>query len=454
MSDERPQWEIAKERHQNAERGPGRTAGPHVGDEFHDGHRLRQYPLSGRSGFIEEYKTFCDACAEQTYGSTSRAGKHWAAPADNCAHPEHAFNVSVAGVEQPTEYEQHKDNPDVVGWTKDNYGSGPDHTLCTSCAEDRRSTGQSLEPYYPLVKSRLMPKDDCSECGHSLHNGRKEASMKTQAYGETKAPVAVDTLRDENCPVCGEHDAYDGDQCQVCGFVTPPKMFQDPDLDKAKTLDLRANPATGTPNDTDPNLPPVDPTAVDGDGNVAGNVEPGAEGEEASTMQDDDDSEQGVVDGEVRSLGDEADPNAPVDPDAVDEEGNVGGPEDPEAADVHVNQGGEPFTQGPNAPQPGEPQEFMENPEGEEVAEDGQEVAEEAPVAGTPGDGMPDLLCPSCGFEADAAHPTSTPGNALEPANAGDGMLGGDVCPQCQKATLMSVGEVQEMGQMQPGVVR
>jgi hypothetical protein len=59
------------------------------------------------------------------------------------------------------------------------------------------------------------------------------------AYGETKAPADVDTLRDENCPVCGEADAWDGNVCPVCSFVAPPKQFQDPDLGMAKQLDLR-----------------------------------------------------------------------------------------------------------------------------------------------------------------------------------------------------------------------
>jgi hypothetical protein len=59
------------------------------------------------------------------------------------------------------------------------------------------------------------------------------------AYGETKAPADVDTLRDENCPVCGEADAWNGNVCPVCSFVAPPKQFQDPDLDMAKQLDLR-----------------------------------------------------------------------------------------------------------------------------------------------------------------------------------------------------------------------
>ena len=69
------------------------------------------------------------------------------------------------------------------------------------------------------------------------------------AYGETKAPADVDTLRDENCPVCGEAAAWNGDTCPVCGFVQPPQQFRDPDLDKARQVDLRKN--DGDLNGTD-----------------------------------------------------------------------------------------------------------------------------------------------------------------------------------------------------------
>jgi hypothetical protein len=59
------------------------------------------------------------------------------------------------------------------------------------------------------------------------------------AYGETIAPPKVDTLRDENCPICGEDDAYDGHQCSICGYVAPPSPFNNPDLGLASRLDLR-----------------------------------------------------------------------------------------------------------------------------------------------------------------------------------------------------------------------
>lgn len=67
----------------------------------------------------------------------------------------------------------------------------------------------------------------------------RESSLPHVAYGETKAPQDVDTLRTESCPVCGENDAFDGDRCQVCNFVQPPAMFTDPDTSVARQMDLK-----------------------------------------------------------------------------------------------------------------------------------------------------------------------------------------------------------------------
>ena len=52
---------------------------------------------------------------------------------------------------------------------------------------------------------------------------------------ETTAPEEVDTMRQEHkCPVCGEQ--MDGETCDVCGYVEPPKGMDNPDLTKAKEL--------------------------------------------------------------------------------------------------------------------------------------------------------------------------------------------------------------------------
>ncbi|WP_267716817.1 hypothetical protein [Streptomyces sp. CoH17] len=67
----------------------------------------------------------------------------------------------------------------------------------------------------------------------------KLAGLQTEAYGETTAPPAVDTLREETlCPQCGD-DGFEGLQCQWCGYAAPPEELQDPDVDAAKENDLR-----------------------------------------------------------------------------------------------------------------------------------------------------------------------------------------------------------------------
>jgi hypothetical protein len=287
-------------------------------------------------------------------------------------------------------------------------------------------------------------------------NGSGQAIDKAAgklAYGETRAPVDVDTLRDPECPVCGNDESFQGDTCQQCGFVQPPKMFQDPDLQKARLLDLRANPATGEANNTDPNL--GDPNAMD----------PNAQGDmvgmEAGQVPD----QNGVIEGEVQGLDDAA---APLDSSQIDPDGQ---PIDPAAAEGRVMQGGEPFTQGPNAPTP---QQFMDpnSPEAQDdtpidpadleaeedeedaengipTASDGQQFAPgagaDAGEVGYPGDGVPDLMCPACGFESDAASPLATSTDMNAPNANPDGMQAGDVCPQCQSAQLVSAGEVEQM---------
>lgn len=68
---------------------------------------------------------------------------------------------------------------------------------------------------------------------------RARKGTRRTAYGEQVAPPKVDTLREESCPICGEDNAYDGSRCRVCGYVAPPSPFNDPNLDKAKQIDLR-----------------------------------------------------------------------------------------------------------------------------------------------------------------------------------------------------------------------
>ena len=71
------------------------------------------------------------------------------------------------------------------------------------------------------------------------------------AFGEEKAPAEVNTLREATCPVCGEDDTFDGEKCMVCGYIKPPDQFMDPDLDKAKEVDLRQDKDKMDPEDAE-----------------------------------------------------------------------------------------------------------------------------------------------------------------------------------------------------------
>ncbi len=83
--------------------------------------------------------------------------------------------------------------------------------------------------------------DDWSYLDYARSKGwtAMNGTASKTAFGEPKAPAEVNTLREATCPVCGEEDTFDGDKCMVCGYMKPPDQFMDPDLDKAKEVDLR-----------------------------------------------------------------------------------------------------------------------------------------------------------------------------------------------------------------------
>lgn len=127
------------------------------------------------------------------------------------------------------------------------------------------------------------------------------------AYGEVKAPADVDTLREENCPVCGDKDTFDGIQCQICGFINPPEQFRDPDLDKAKTMDLRKQ--------------IVDPQLIDDNGDLQ-RVNDDGTGMPQDSGEPDDDQQEQTLDGQPLPQGD---PQM-ADPEQLDENGLLPSP--------------------------------------------------------------------------------------------------------------------------------
>jgi 8-oxo-dGTP pyrophosphatase MutT (NUDIX family) len=65
-------------------------------------------------------------------------------------------------------------------------------------------------------------------------------------------------------------------------------------------------------------------------------------------------------------------------------------------------------------------------------------------MPGTPEDGIADLFCPGCGFSADASAPMTNDDPAM-PAE-GQGLVEGDICPQCGQATMLSPNDVGMLG--------
>lgn len=314
----------------------------------------------------------------------------------------------------------------------------------------------------------------------------EDGSIRAIAYGEIKAPADVDTLREENCPVCGDKDTFDGIQCQICGFINPPEQFRDPDLDKAKKLDLRKQ--------------IVDPSLIDNNGelqrvNDDGTGMPQQDGEQPPGEEEQqlgpdgqplDEGDPQMVDPEQLDenglppspFGDQAldgtqqegpavsDRNGDgiIQPDEIDPDGNVNA--QPQMVDP--GQGGQvgprdlpgwgkdhtglPFWPGPDMPDhPGEP----DSPD-DKLGQGDDDAAPHGrmptPMVGQPGDGVPDLFCPSCGFGADATSPqTQDMGN---PQGAGDGIVSGDVCPSCQRSQLLTPGEINSNFSKAPAVER
>lgn len=213
---------------------------------------------------------------------------------------------------------------------------------------------------------------------------------RAQAYGETRVPPDVDTLRMEECPVCGEHDVWSGSRCPVCGFIVPPSLFRDPDTSKAQQVrdeldqsgevvtqpGAPGDPSTqqvGSGQDADDQLTHPDQVAPDGTPGVQ-------EGGPLPPMAQD-------------GTQDEAAGEMP--PDGQEEEAE--GAAEEEQGEEDQEQGAE------------------EESEGQELEQQGEED-ELAP--------QPDLMCPACGaaFSTDMAAQPGTP------------------CPACRQGSLQPAG--------------
>lgn len=171
--------------------------------------------------------------------------------------------------------------------------------------------------------------------------------MKTAADEKITAPPYVDTLRQEQCPVCGESSVWTGQRCPVCGFVAPPSLFRDPDTSKA--MEMRdemendpsqfpqgpADEAMGSFPDADNQLYHPDQLTPNGVPVPSGNAPDGLPQDEDSELQSPEDleeagaekeeeGEQEMAEGEAEEQGEEEQGAALVCPEC----GTQFGPED------------------------------------------------------------------------------------------------------------------------------
>lgn len=229
--------------------------------------------------------------------------------------------------------------------------------------------------------------------------------MHAQAYGETRVPPDVDTLRMEECPVCGEHDVWSGSRCPVCGFIVPPSLFRDPDVTKAQQvrdqLDQQGEVVTQPGQPGDPSTEQIG-SGDDADGQlmhpdqVAPDGTPAVQGQGGPVPA----AEPGALPPMAQPA--EGDPEAGADEQAEGEAEEEQGEEDQE-------QGAE------------------EETEGQELAQEGEEE-QLAPA--------PDLMCPACGaaFATDMAAQPGTP------------------CPACRQGSLQPAGGPPEGTEGDPEV--
>jgi len=111
-------------------------------------------------------------------------------------------------------------------------------------ADGKRISRKSYENCYGIhffeISGVFDPADETALAREIRASVEDEGLTKTaenplpQSF-ETTAPEEIDTMRQEhNCPICGEN--MDGETCDVCGYVEPPKGMDNPDLTKAKEL--------------------------------------------------------------------------------------------------------------------------------------------------------------------------------------------------------------------------
>jgi hypothetical protein len=250
----------------------------------------------------------------------------------------------------------------------------------------RQQVREHLHRQFEQLEGRPLPRRPRGDEDRMPPDPFTARRHRRTAYGETRVPPQVDTLRMDECPVCGEHNVWSGSRCPVCGFVVPPSVFRDPDTDKARQVRDQLDDAGEVTED------PQDPQGQD-----------------------------------------------------MGEEEQIGSGDDADDQLTHPDQiapDGVPVVQGEGGPVPGEDDDGQEGPPPEDEEEGGPgEIPDDGEE--DDGEGLPEedgeepgdeLECPACGttFETDAYAQPGMP------------------CPACGMANLHPIDENDDGGEFPP----
>lgn len=178
-------------------------------------------------------------------------------------HVENAYHEAARRISAMSKEPVHAHQVQAVTWmVQQRRNAAADAATVERLAKGRTTNGRRYKEQWEAYAKERFPQ----LVGPGYHT-----AVRKSAYGETKAPQDVDTLRDERCAICGNDTAFDGRECQVCGYLAPPKALGDPDVDKAKNLDALKQSIQEDLDGADPSrlgaeFDPGDPNAIDATG--------------------------------------------------------------------------------------------------------------------------------------------------------------------------------------------
>jgi hypothetical protein len=145
-------------------------------------------------------------------------------------------------------------------------GAHHDYKTADGSRISRRSYENCYGIHFFEISGVFDPADETALAREIRASVENEGLSKTaenplpQSF-ETSAPEEVDTMRQEhNCPICGE--SMEGETCDVCGYVEPPKGMDNPDLTKAQELQGADQQAAGQNVQQDVMGIPSEPSAA------------------------------------------------------------------------------------------------------------------------------------------------------------------------------------------------